>query len=140
MNTTTGQQAITIPAGFTTTIRREDDDQDYPHHNGPSTGGVASYWAPDQGIVLTVNGYGDEHHGCKTLGFDVTPDQARTLSRDLADVVAALDLLPTPEVERVAPKLHDMGPNATVEDIVRLSIENHVKPSAVLATYQAVQI
>ncbi|MEI5005139.1 hypothetical protein RB202_08190 [Micrococcus yunnanensis] len=135
----TQQQTRTAPAGF---AHRRMEDGTIPGAyfdtwDGPTVGGVSSYYAPDQGIILAVDGYGDEADKCRRLGFDVTPDQARVLAADLAAAVETLDMLPTPEVERIARSLFYPGVDAAVDDMVQESVDAGVNASAVVAAYSA---
>lgn len=72
MTTTTA-----APAGFTITTERDPhtghDDQ---HVDGPSAGGVTTFWTEDRGVTLAVDGY-DRHSSGQAI--DLTPESARRL-------------------------------------------------------------
>ncbi|MCT2088348.1 hypothetical protein M3D92_03405 [Micrococcus terreus] len=67
------------------------DGASYSEWDGPSVGTddsarVATYWGPESGVVLAVDGYGTERGG-----FDITPESARRLIADLTTVLERLD-------------------------------------------------
>ena len=90
---TTTTTAPAAPAGFTHRTVPDPfvDGASYSEWDGPSVGAddsarVATYWEPESGVVLAVDGYGTERGG-----FDITPESARRLMADLTTVLERLD-------------------------------------------------
>lgn len=83
----------TAPAGFTHRLDQDElvDEITYDVWEGPFVQGVQTRWTPEEGVVLTVDGYPDATRKHGTLAFDVTPETARELIAHLGRVLDLLD-------------------------------------------------
>ncbi|MCK6096199.1 hypothetical protein KZX06_09695 [Micrococcus sp. EYE_162] len=91
-------------------------------------------WNEGRGITVALAGLGEGGRE----GVDVTPAQARQLAEGIFTVTRELDMLATPEVERVARELASRR-RLLVTDLLQAADENGISAAAlteVVATYR----
>lgn len=117
--TITEQQTITAPAGFE---HKTMPDMAVPRETwgtwgGPSCEGVRSYWAPDQGTLLAVDGYEDAGRQNDFLAGDVTPETAWQVISHMTDVLGQIETARQPRVHEVTAEMVRAGRTGIAEVI-----------------------
>ena len=83
----------------------------------PLTRGVRSYWAPDQGALLAVDGYEDASRKNGSLEGDVSPETAWQVISHMTDVLGQIETARQPHMHERAAEMARTGRTGIAEVI-----------------------